>query len=129
MTLHSTLVGHGVAMLKNRFVSFSIAVAMALLTLPATAQKKAEKPNAGQLVPADSQFVISFNIGSLLKKSGHDKIIDLPGMEEFDTDLTDAVLEEAAKFCRDILLPLNRNPHVFGDPVASNSPRDTVGLL
>ena len=34
---------------------------------------------------------------------------DLPGMEEFDTDLTDAVLEEAAKFCRDILLPLNRS--------------------
>ena len=34
---------------------------------------------------------------------------DLPGMEEFDTDLTDAVLEEAARFCRDILLPLNRS--------------------
>jgi len=34
---------------------------------------------------------------------------DLPGMEDFDTDLTDAVLEEAAKFCRDILLPLNRS--------------------
>ena len=84
MSLHYTLIGHGVAVRKNRFVSFFIAVALAmvLLTLPAAAQKKAGKPGAGPLVPADSHFVFSFNIGSLLKKSGHDKIVDLPGIEE-----------------------------------------------
>jgi alkylation response protein AidB-like acyl-CoA dehydrogenase len=34
---------------------------------------------------------------------------DIPAHAEFTPDLTDAVLEEAARFCRDVLLPLNRS--------------------
>jgi butyryl-CoA dehydrogenase len=33
----------------------------------------------------------------------------LPGCEEFDQDLINAVLEEAGKFCAEVLLPLNRS--------------------
>ena len=33
----------------------------------------------------------------------------LPGYEEIDTDLVDNILEEAAKFCENELLPLNRS--------------------
>ena len=33
---------------------------------------------------------------------------DLPALEEFDSELTGAILEEAAKFSREVLLPLNR---------------------
>jgi len=34
---------------------------------------------------------------------------DLPGHEDFTPDLVDAVLEEAARLCQDVLLPLNRS--------------------
>lgn len=34
---------------------------------------------------------------------------DLPALAEFTPDLTDAVLEEAARVCREVLLPLNRS--------------------
>ncbi|WP_230281740.1 acyl-CoA dehydrogenase C-terminal domain-containing protein [Croceicoccus sp. Ery15] len=34
---------------------------------------------------------------------------DLPAHAEFDSDLTDAILEEAAKLCQEVLLPLNRS--------------------
>jgi alkylation response protein AidB-like acyl-CoA dehydrogenase len=34
---------------------------------------------------------------------------DLPALEEFDSDLTSAILEEAGKFSREVLLPLNRS--------------------
>ncbi len=34
---------------------------------------------------------------------------DIPALEEFDSDLTSAILEEAAKFSREVLLPLNRS--------------------
>lgn len=34
---------------------------------------------------------------------------DIPALSEFTPDLTDAVLEEAARFCREVLLPLNRS--------------------
>ncbi len=33
----------------------------------------------------------------------------LPGYEEFDDDLVNAVLEEAGKFCAEVLFPLNRS--------------------
>jgi butyryl-CoA dehydrogenase len=33
----------------------------------------------------------------------------LPGCEEFDSDLISAVLEEAGKFCAEVLFPLNRS--------------------
>lgn len=34
---------------------------------------------------------------------------NLPALEEFDSELTSAILEEAAKFSREVLLPLNRS--------------------
>ncbi len=34
---------------------------------------------------------------------------DIPALEEFGSDLTSAILEEAAKFSREVLLPLNRS--------------------
>lgn len=34
---------------------------------------------------------------------------DIPALEEFDADLTSAILEEAGKFSREVLLPLNRS--------------------
>jgi alkylation response protein AidB-like acyl-CoA dehydrogenase len=37
-----------------------------------------------------------------------DELASLPGLEEFTRDLIDPVLEEAAKFCEEVLHPLNR---------------------
>lgn len=34
---------------------------------------------------------------------------DIPALAEFTPDLTSAILEEAARFCREVLLPLNRS--------------------
>ena len=39
---------------------------------------------------------------------GIDKLSSLPGYEEFDKDILEAVLEEAGKFCSLEILPLNR---------------------
>ncbi|MDP6036907.1 MAG: DUF4836 family protein, partial [Verrucomicrobiota bacterium] len=91
-------------------------VALGLLALPVAAQKKAGKPGAGPLVPADSHFVISFNIGSLLKKSGHDKIVDLPGMDKIHEELKDQS-ELAAKILEDpelLGIDFNRPIYIFG---------------
>ena len=33
---------------------------------------------------------------------------ELPALAEFDSELTSAILEEAARFSREVLLPLNR---------------------
>jgi len=38
----------------------------------------------------------------------------LPGQEEFTTELADTILEEAAKFCTEVLLPLNASGDVEG---------------
>ena len=45
---------------------------------------------------------------------GIDKISSLPGYEEFDRDILEAVLEEAAKFCSSEILPLNRDGDEHG---------------
>lgn len=116
MTVHSTLTGHGIAVRTNRFITFLAVVALGFLTLPVAAQKKAGKPGAGPLVPADSHFVWSFNIGSLLKKSGHDKIVDLPGMEEVHEELKEQS-ELAAKILEDpelLGIDFNQPIYVFG---------------
>lgn len=116
MTVHSTLTGHGIAVRTNRFITFLAVVALGFLALPMAAQKKAGKPGAGPLVPADSHFVWSFNIGSLLKKSGHDKIVDLPGMEEVHEELKEQS-ELAAKILEDpelLGIDFNQPIYVFG---------------
>ena len=116
MTVHSTLIGHGIAVRTNRFITFLAVVAIGFLALPVAAQKKAGKPGAGPLVPADSHFVWSFNIGSLLKKSGHDKIVDLPGMEEVHEELKEQS-ELAAKILEDpelLGIDFNQPIYVFG---------------
>lgn len=116
MTVHSTLTGHGIAVRTNRFITFLAVVALGFLALPVAAQKKAGKPGAGPLVPADSHFVWSFNIGSLLKKSGHDKIVDLPGMEEVHEELKEQS-ELAAKILEDpelLGIDFNQPIYVFG---------------
>ena len=115
MTVHSTLTGHGVAVRVNRFITLLAVAALSLLTLPVAAQKRAE-PGAGPLVPADSHFVFSFNIGSLLKKSGHDKIIDLPGMDEAHEELKNES-KLAAKILEDPALlgiDFNQPIYIFG---------------
>ena len=45
---------------------------------------------------------------------------DLPGHEEFTPDLVDAVLEEAARLCQDVLLPINRSGDEEGCHWAKN---------
>ncbi|MDP7010778.1 MAG: DUF4836 family protein, partial [Verrucomicrobiota bacterium] len=115
MTVHSTLTGHGVAVRINRFIILLAVATLSLLTLPVAAQKKAE-PGAGPLVPADSHFVMSFNVGSLLKKSGHDRIVDLPGMKEAHEELKEQS-ELAAKILEDPALlgiDFNKPIYIFG---------------
>ncbi len=100
-------------MRKNKFVALFAAVALVLLGLPVAAQDKAP---AGQLIPAGSHLVVSFNIGSLLKKSGHENITDLPGMEELleeleqENELAAQLLENPALLGVDFDKPI----HVFG---------------
>ena len=45
---------------------------------------------------------------------GIENISSLPGHEEFDRDLLEAVLEEAGKFCATEVLPLNRDGDEYG---------------
>ena len=45
-----------------------------------------------------------FNINELHEDDGFG---ELEGFEDFDDDVTAAILEEANKFCRDVLLPIN----------------------
>jgi len=45
---------------------------------------------------------------------GLDKLTALPGNEDFDADLLEAVLEEAGKFCSTELLPLNQTGDEHG---------------
>jgi len=45
---------------------------------------------------------------------GIDKLSSLPGYEEFDKDILEAVLEEAGKFCSTEILPINRDGDEHG---------------
>lgn len=45
---------------------------------------------------------------------GLDRLTALPGYEEIDTDLVEAILEEAGKFCSTELLPINRDGDEHG---------------
>jgi alkylation response protein AidB-like acyl-CoA dehydrogenase len=50
----------------------------------------------------DMRFVLN-------ELAGADRLRALPGCEEVGPDLVDPVLEEAARFCTEVLLPLNRS--------------------
>ncbi len=45
---------------------------------------------------------------------GIDKLSSLPGYEEFDKDILEAILEEAGKFCSTEILPINRDGDEHG---------------
>jgi alkylation response protein AidB-like acyl-CoA dehydrogenase len=53
---------------------------------------------------------------------------DLPALAEFDSDLSNAILEEAAKFSRDILLPLNRTGDEEGCHLENGVVRTPAGF-
>ncbi len=57
---------------------------------------------------------------------GIDKLSSLPGFEEFDKDILQAVLEEAGKFCSTEILPINRDGDehgaVFADGAVTTPP-------
>ncbi|MDP9055732.1 MAG: acyl-CoA dehydrogenase C-terminal domain-containing protein [Pseudomonadota bacterium] len=54
---------------------------------------------------------------------------NLPGSEEFTPDLTSAVLEEAAKLCQDVLLPLNRSGDEEGCHLENGVVRTPAGFI
>jgi alkylation response protein AidB-like acyl-CoA dehydrogenase len=64
-----------------------------------------------------------FNIQHL---AGLERISELPGFEDAGLDTAQAVLEESAKFCQDILAPLNwegdKNPSSLKDGVVTATP-------
>lgn len=51
---------------------------------------------------------------NLINVIGVDKLQSLPGQDELDGDLIDAVLDEAAKLARDVLAPTNRAGDIQG---------------
>ncbi len=52
----------------------------------------------------------------------------LPGFEEFDAELVDAVLEEAGKFCAEVLFPLNRSGDEEGCHLENGEVRTPQGF-
>ena len=54
---------------------------------------------------------------------------ELPVHAEFTPDLTDAILEEAAKFCREVLLPLNRSGDEEGCQLENGVVRTPAGFI
>jgi len=106
----------------------TVLAALALTVLPAMAQKApAKKADAAiKYIPGDAQMVMSINIGQLLKKSGHETFLDLPGMKEAHEDLKQEN-ELAAKFLEkpELLgIDLNQPIHLFGKAIA---PEDEFG--
>ncbi len=53
---------------------------------------------------------------------------EIPALAEFDSDLSNAILEEAAKFSRDILLPLNRSGDEEGCHLENGVVRTPAGF-
>jgi alkylation response protein AidB-like acyl-CoA dehydrogenase len=58
--------------------------------------------------------------------AGIGQVAALPGFEDYDLDTAQAVLEESARFCQDIVAPLNwegdRNPSAFKDGQVTTTP-------
>ncbi len=58
--------------------------------------------------------------------AGIGQVAALPGFEDYDLDTAQAVLEESAKFCQDIVAPLNwegdRHPSSFQDGQVTTTP-------
>jgi len=59
---------------------------------------------------------------------GLDKLTALPGNEDFDADLLEAVLEEAGKFCSTELLPLNQTGDEHGAVYENGEVRTPPGF-
>jgi alkylation response protein AidB-like acyl-CoA dehydrogenase len=53
---------------------------------------------------------------------------ELPALAEFDSDLTNAILEEAARFSREVLLPLNRTGDEEGCVLENGVVRTPAGF-
>jgi 3-(methylthio)propanoyl-CoA dehydrogenase len=58
--------------------------------------------------------------------AGIGKVAELPGFEDHDIDTAQAVLEESARFCQDVVAPLNwegdRQPSFFKDGAVTTTP-------
>ena len=58
--------------------------------------------------------------------AGIDLVAELPGLEDYGIDTAQAVLEESAKFCQDVIAPLNRagdqNPSSFHEGRVTTTP-------
>ncbi len=67
----------------------------------------------------DMQFVMEH-------LAGLDKVAALPGMEDFGADTAQAVLQESARFCQDVVAPLNwegdKAPSSWKDGVVTTTP-------
>ncbi|HRK40235.1 MAG TPA: acyl-CoA dehydrogenase [Burkholderiaceae bacterium] len=63
---------------------------------------------------------------AMTQLAGLDKVTTLPGMEDFGADTAQAVLEESAKFCQDVVAPLNwtgdQRPSSWKDGVVTTTP-------
>src|SRR5215471_13601002 len=57
-----------------------------------------------------------------------DALAQLPGFEEMTPDLIDPVLEEAAKLCEEVLLPLNRSGDEEGCSIENGVVRTPKGF-
>ncbi|MEY5099947.1 MAG: hypothetical protein RJA36_2666, partial [Pseudomonadota bacterium] len=58
--------------------------------------------------------------------AGIGQVAELPGFEDYGLDTAQAVLEESARFCQDVIAPLNRagdqNPSWFQDGAVTTTP-------
>ena len=67
----------------------------------------------------DMQFVMEH-------LAGLDKVAALPGLEDFGADTAQAVLQESARFCQDVVAPLNwegdKAPSSWKDGVVTTTP-------